>query len=224
MAWLLTSMCAYLATGLDELFTWGANSTFTLGHENMQSRKLPEQVESFRRHAISIKKVSCFMLFIYLNFLIVVLYKWFNTLPVKYFCFGSTIEIKQNKFEKMGYMNVQIHLCTYVHAYRLKRKYCTYCMYTLAHIYWNHVELCVSIRKFYFLMTLMILLPSIHSFLGYYLPSVFLHQLLAATLWNDQCLNILSQHLYPPHWLCSGLTAKCLDNRLNYKAWYYDWM
>jgi len=62
-------VCAYFATGLDELFTWGANSTFTLGHENMQPRKLPEQVESFRRHAISIKKVSYVILFAYLIFL-----------------------------------------------------------------------------------------------------------------------------------------------------------
>ncbi|ELT94596.1 hypothetical protein CAPTEDRAFT_128118, partial [Capitella teleta] len=44
-------------SGLQEVYTWGDNANFTLGHEKEQRKKHPERIEYFGRHGISIKQV-----------------------------------------------------------------------------------------------------------------------------------------------------------------------
>ncbi|KAK2162357.1 hypothetical protein LSH36_100g11000 [Paralvinella palmiformis] len=47
----------FVQSGLNEVFTWGDNSNFTLGHGNEQHRRYPEAVEVFRKQGISIKQI-----------------------------------------------------------------------------------------------------------------------------------------------------------------------
>ncbi|XP_077869618.1 inhibitor of Bruton tyrosine kinase-like [Saccoglossus kowalevskii] len=44
-------------TGPTDVYTWGTNANFTLGHSNQQSRKHPDLVEEFAKKSISIKQV-----------------------------------------------------------------------------------------------------------------------------------------------------------------------
>jgi alpha-tubulin suppressor-like RCC1 family protein len=39
------------------VYTWGENANFTLGHEKEQRKRVPERIEFFSRHCISIKQV-----------------------------------------------------------------------------------------------------------------------------------------------------------------------
>ena len=44
--------------GLQEVYTWGENSNFTLGHETGTRRKHPEMVDAFGKRGESIKQVK----------------------------------------------------------------------------------------------------------------------------------------------------------------------
>ena len=57
-SWIVTYSYIAIWTGLSEVFTWGTNSNFTLGHENLQRKKIPETVEFFRKQSVNIKIVS----------------------------------------------------------------------------------------------------------------------------------------------------------------------
>jgi len=45
--------------GLSEVFTWGDNANYTLGHKNIQRKfVVPERVSSFGKLTVSIQQVS----------------------------------------------------------------------------------------------------------------------------------------------------------------------
>lgn len=51
-------LVVWIVTGLQDVYTWGDNSNFTLGHGNEQRKKYPEMIESFRKKGVSIKQVD----------------------------------------------------------------------------------------------------------------------------------------------------------------------
>ena len=52
-----TCLMIFDLTGVNDVYTWGDNSNYTLGQENEQKRKTAECVELFRRKQLSIKQV-----------------------------------------------------------------------------------------------------------------------------------------------------------------------
>lgn len=53
-----TMRLACVRSGLYNVYTWGDNSSYTLGHGKESRSALPELVESFRRKRVTIKQVS----------------------------------------------------------------------------------------------------------------------------------------------------------------------
>jgi len=50
-------------SGLSEVFTWGDNANYTLGHKNIQRKFVaPEIVSSFGKLPISVQQVSFFVI------------------------------------------------------------------------------------------------------------------------------------------------------------------
>lgn len=50
--------CFLFATDPTEVYTWGNNANFTLGHGNQESRQHPEIVDVFARTGVYIKQVG----------------------------------------------------------------------------------------------------------------------------------------------------------------------
>lgn len=48
----------FLITDPTEVYTWGNNTNFSLGHGNQESRQHPELVDVFARTGVYIKQVS----------------------------------------------------------------------------------------------------------------------------------------------------------------------
>lgn len=54
----VTVICVSLLTDPTEVYTWGNNTNFSLGHGNQESRQHPELVDVFARTGVYIKQVG----------------------------------------------------------------------------------------------------------------------------------------------------------------------
>lgn len=52
--------CSDLISDPTEVYTWGNNTNFSLGHGNQESRHHPEIVDLFSRSGIYVKQVNVF--------------------------------------------------------------------------------------------------------------------------------------------------------------------
>lgn len=55
---LLLLVFSFLVTDPTEVYTWGNNTNFSLGHGNQESRQHPELVDVFARTGVYIKQVG----------------------------------------------------------------------------------------------------------------------------------------------------------------------